>query len=79
MTKPRKGQAPAPLRRDEFHLQFQRSFMDPAFNDVKEALSKVEQVAWTNYVDGHKAPITENVLAGVMSAAARVSATVSPE
>ncbi len=59
MTTPRKGQAPAPLGRDEFHLVFQRSFMDPAFNAVKEALSKVEQVAWTNYVDGHKAPITE--------------------
>jgi multimeric flavodoxin WrbA len=59
MTKPRKGQAPPPLGRNEFHLQFQRSFIDPSFNDVKDALSKVEEVAWLNYVEGHKAPETE--------------------
>ena len=59
MTSPRKGQAPPPLGRDEFHLQFHRSFIDPAFNEVKEALSKVEQVAWVNYQEGHKSPLTE--------------------
>ncbi|EGF30723.1 NADPH-dependent FMN reductase [Oxalobacteraceae bacterium IMCC9480] len=59
MTKPRTGQAPPPLGRDEFHLQFQRSFADPAFDTVKDALSSVEQVAWTNYVEGHKSPVTE--------------------
>ncbi len=59
MTSPRKGQAPPPLGRDEFHLQFQRSFVDPAFSEVKEALSKVEQVAWVNYQEGHKSPLTE--------------------
>lgn len=64
MTKPRTGQAPPPLGRDEFHLQFQRSFLDPAFNEVKDALAKVEQVAWVNYVDGHKAPITEKAGSG---------------
>jgi multimeric flavodoxin WrbA len=59
MTKPRTGQAPPPLGRDEFHLKFQQSFDDPAFHEVKEALSKVEQVAWVNYLEGHKSPITE--------------------
>jgi len=59
MTKPRIGQAPPRLGRNEFHLQFQRSFVDPAFNEVKAALSKVEQVAWLNYVDSRKAPVTE--------------------
>ena len=59
MTKPRTGQAPPPLGRDEFHLHFRRSFVDPTFGQVEEALSKVEQVAWINYVQGHKAPITE--------------------
>lgn len=59
MTKPRKGQAPPPLGRNEFHIQFQRSFMDPSFIDVKDALSTVEEVAWLNYVDGHKAPVIE--------------------
>ena len=32
MAEPRKGQAPAPLARDEFHIKFSRSFMDPAFS-----------------------------------------------
>src|SRR5450830_32876 len=59
MTKPRTGQAPPPLGRDQFHIKFQQSFVDPAFHEVKEALSKVEQVAWVNYVEGHKSPITE--------------------
>jgi multimeric flavodoxin WrbA len=59
MTKPRKGQAPPPLGRDEFHLQFQRSFIDPGFKEIKEALDQVEQVAWINYVEGHKAPFKE--------------------
>jgi multimeric flavodoxin WrbA len=59
MTKPRTGQAPKPLGRNEFHLKFQQSFVDPAFHEVKEALSQVEQVAWVNYDEGHKSPITE--------------------
>src|SRR5450830_656335 len=59
MTKPRTGQAPPHLGRDQFHIKFQQSFVDPAFHEVKEALSKVEQIAWVNYVEGHKSPITE--------------------
>lgn len=59
MIKIRKGQAPAPLERNEFHLQFFRSFVDPTFDTVKDALSKVEEVAWDNYSKGRKAPITE--------------------
>ena len=59
MATPRLGQAPAPLKRNEFHLKFSRSFMDPAFDTVKAALKKVEDVAWDNYVKGNKAPFTE--------------------
>ncbi|MET3109188.1 multimeric flavodoxin WrbA [Oxalobacteraceae bacterium GrIS 2.11] len=59
MTTPRKGQAPPPLGRKEFHLEFKRSFVDPSFNTVKDALSTIEEVAWVNYIDGHKAPVTE--------------------
>jgi multimeric flavodoxin WrbA len=58
MTEPRKGQAPAVLGRDEFRIEFHRSFFDPAFAAVSDALGKVEEVAWRNYIDGHKAPIT---------------------
>ncbi|HZV99283.1 MAG TPA: flavodoxin family protein [Methylophilaceae bacterium] len=59
MTKPRTGQAPPVLTREEFKLRFSRSFIDPAFKSVQPALDQVEQVAWENYINGHKAPITE--------------------
>jgi multimeric flavodoxin WrbA len=59
MTTPRKGQAPPVLGRDEFHIEFRKSFVDPAFESVSDQLSKVEEVAWINYKDGHKAPLTE--------------------
>ena len=64
MTEPRTGQAPAVLKRKEFHLKFLRSFMDPAFGEVKDALSQVEEVAWSNYIKGNKAPVTEKAGAG---------------
>jgi multimeric flavodoxin WrbA len=59
MNEPRTGQAPAKLERDEFHLEFQRSFYDPRFDAVKEELAKVEQIAWENYHDGRKSPVTQ--------------------
>lgn len=59
MTEIRKGQAPKPLERQEFRLQFQRSFLDPAFDAVRGALEQVEEVAWNNYHAGRKAPVTQ--------------------
>ena len=59
MTTPRRGQAPAALGRNEFHLRFTRSFMDPAFVAVEDALALVENVAWDNYSKGTKAPVKQ--------------------
>jgi multimeric flavodoxin WrbA len=47
------------LGRDEFHLRFTKSFVDPAFGKVTEAIANVEQIAWDNYINEHKTPITE--------------------
>lgn len=58
MTTARKGQAPGKLGRDEFHLVFRRSFKDPAFDQIADAVAAVEQVAWENYEASHKAPLT---------------------
>lgn len=58
MTTVRKGQAPAKLNRDEFHLRFMRKFYDPAYEVVSRELASVEEIAWKNYIDSHKAPIT---------------------
>ena len=58
MTTVRKGQAPAKLNRDEFHLVFSRDFYDPAYQAVARELAAVEEVAWKAYVDARKAPVT---------------------
>ncbi|MCS0614114.1 flavodoxin family protein [Massilia kyonggiensis] len=58
MTTVRKGQAPAKLTRDEFHVVFSRDFYDPAYQAVAKELAAVEEVAWKAYVDSHKAPVT---------------------
>ena len=55
----RQGQAPQPLARNEFHLQFMRSFADPRFEPLNAALTQVEEVAWKNYQEGRKAPVTQ--------------------
>ena len=59
MPEVRKGQAPPMLERQEFHLQFMRAFQDPAFASVQDALARVEEIAWTNYHDEHKSPVTQ--------------------
>jgi multimeric flavodoxin WrbA len=59
MTDVRKGQAPAKLGRDEFHLVFSRSFTDPAFSQAAAELAVVEEIAWNNYRESRKAPVTE--------------------
>ena len=55
----RKGQAPVALGRDEFHVEFQNSYLDSSFKCVSDHLSEVEEIAWINYKEGHKAPSTE--------------------
>jgi multimeric flavodoxin WrbA len=59
MIEPRKGQAPEPMDRNQFHDEFLKSFFDPAFDTVRDALAQVEEVAWSNYTNGHKSPVTE--------------------
>jgi multimeric flavodoxin WrbA len=58
MTTVRKGQAPAKLGRDEFHLRFRRAFYDPAYDPLEGQLAAIEEVAWSAYTEGRKAPRT---------------------
>src|SRR4051794_27765943 len=58
MTEVRKGQAPAKLSRDDFGERFRQLFVDPAFDGERTALGRVEEIAWHNYSEGHKAPLT---------------------
>src|SRR4051812_31158257 len=58
MTAVRKGQAPAKLSRDEFNKRFRHPFTDPKFDAERAALARLEEIAWQNYNDSRKAPIT---------------------
>jgi len=58
MTKIRKGQAPAPMTRAEFHERFNVRFYDPAYEAEREAIARLEAIAWEAHQEGRKAPIT---------------------
>jgi len=56
MTDVRLGQAPEPLDRTEFHTRHAVRFYDPAFDTEREAIARLEQIAWEAYQEGRKAP-----------------------
>jgi multimeric flavodoxin WrbA len=58
MIEIRKGQAPKTLTRDAFHERFMLSFFDPAYMAEKQAIARLEEIAWQAYQDGRKAPLT---------------------
>ena len=58
MTEVRKGQAPAPIERTEFHERFMQSYRDPAYRAESEALARIEVIAWEAYRESRKAPVT---------------------
>ena len=59
MNKPRTGQAPAPLTRTQFKERFNVRFYDPAFEAEREAITRLETIAWEALQDGRKSPITQ--------------------
>jgi multimeric flavodoxin WrbA len=55
----RKGQAPEPLTRAEFHARFNVRYYDPAFDAERPAIDRLEAIAWDAVQEGRKAPITQ--------------------
>src|SRR5207245_1864672 len=55
----RKGQAPRPLSREVFGERFRQSFYDPKLESEKEALGRIEVIAWEAYDESRKTPITQ--------------------
>lgn len=55
-TAPRKGQYEGRLSREEFRRRYLERFVDPAFDAEREALARVEAIAYAAYDDGRKAP-----------------------
>jgi multimeric flavodoxin WrbA len=58
-TKPRKGQYQHEHTREEFGQRFRAHFYDPAFEQEKDSIGRLEQIAWQAYQDERKAPRTE--------------------
>jgi len=54
----RKGQTPQPITRAEFHKRFNVRFFDPAYEVEREAIDRLESIAWDAMQDGRKAPLT---------------------
>ncbi|TMG80867.1 MAG: flavodoxin family protein [Betaproteobacteria bacterium] len=59
MPRVRKGQAPGKLSRVVFHERFAQSFKDPWFDPERDALARVEDIAWKAYSESRKAPLTQ--------------------
>ena len=60
----RTGQARATLTREAFRKRFEASFVDPSFETERAALGRVAEIAWRNYKEGRKAPLTRKAGAG---------------
>jgi len=58
MVDVRKGQAQSMLDRDQFRERFAERFVDPAFDVEREAIGRIEEIAWQAYREGRKAPRT---------------------
>jgi multimeric flavodoxin WrbA len=58
MPKVRTGQVAPFLPREEFRRRFHNAFVDPAFDPEREALERIEAIAWDGYKRARKAPHT---------------------
>jgi multimeric flavodoxin WrbA len=56
----RKGQAPPTLSRDAFGARFRQSFADPEFATERDALQRLEVIAWRAYDGSRKQPFTHS-------------------
>ena len=58
MVDVRKGQTSFPMKREEFHARYQELYYDPSFEAEREAIARLEEIAWRNYLQSRKAPRT---------------------
>jgi multimeric flavodoxin WrbA len=58
VTQVRKGQFPGMLSRAQFHEQFGQSYADPAYDAERDAIDRLEAIAWDAYCNERKSPYT---------------------
>ena len=59
MIKVRKGQVRAFLPREVFRERFHQSYVDPAYETERDAIRRLELIAWAAYKTGRKSPMTK--------------------
>ena len=52
------GMESVQLSKSEFERRFLERFYDPSFDPVASEIARIADVAWTNYIDYHKSPLT---------------------
>lgn len=57
MTSVRKGQFPGMLSRDAFRRQFEHAYFDPAYDGERDAIARLEAIAWDGYCQSRKSPV----------------------
>lgn len=58
MSDVRRGQGDWPLPRDEFARRMRARFFDPAFDQMRDNIDQLIEIAWRNYCDTRKSPRT---------------------
>lgn len=55
---PRKGMPATKLSKGDFFRRYHAQFIDPSFDALRPDLSRIADVAWDNYRQGRKSPLT---------------------
>lgn len=58
--KARKSNTEWKLERNEFKKRFENNFKDPYFDQHRKQIAELEHIAWKAYLEGRKAPLTQN-------------------
>ncbi len=53
------GQVADYVTREEFRRRFEANFFDPAFAKERDAIRRLEAIAWDGYKEARKAPVTQ--------------------
>ena len=59
LTRPRKSGQDDTLSKDIFLDRFNNNFSDPTFKDMQAEIKKLGEIAWDNYKNSRKAPVTQ--------------------
>lgn len=57
--KPRTSGEDLSLNEENFKIRYRENFKDPNFKELNEEIEKITDIAWRNYAEGRKAPITQ--------------------